>query len=82
MNIKQKCIKCGKEYNMDRIVYECVCNGLLEGNTNIYKLKNLEQFTGSKNLLIKHEGENPTGSFKDRGMTVGISLAKYSGIKR
>src|SRR5258706_6395719 len=28
------------------------------------------------NLLFKHEGENPTGSFKDRGMTVAMTQAK------
>lgn len=32
-------------------------------------------------LYLKHEGDNPTGSFKDRGMTVGISIAKYLGMK-
>ena len=28
-----------------------------------------------EHLLIKHEGQNPTGSFKDRGMTVGVTQA-------
>ena len=33
------------------------------------------------NLMIKHEGMNPTGSFKDRGMTVAISQAKRIGAR-
>ncbi len=134
MQIKQKCIQCKREYNFDRIIYQCKCSGLLEivhdlkflkklvskelfnkrlsnnkfplnsgvwrfkelvlpiedrfiisrreGNTNIYESKKLEKFTFSKNLLIKNEGENPTGSFKDRGITVGLTLAKYLGIKK
>src|SRR4030042_3893291 len=41
-----------------------------EGNTNIYKRRSLSDSTGISNLSLKHEGENPTGSFKDRGMTV------------
>ena len=39
------------------------------------------EYTGLKNFLLKHEGENPTGSFKDRGMTSGISMAKMLGAK-
>ncbi|PUA33502.1 MAG: threonine synthase [Zestosphaera tikiterensis] len=34
-----------------------------------------------KKAFIKFEGSNPTGSFKDRGMTVVVSLAKYLGFK-
>ncbi len=36
---------------------------------------------GVNNLYVKYEGSNPTGSFKDRGMTVAISMAKYLGAK-
>ncbi|WP_188596228.1 threonine synthase [Thermocladium modestius] len=32
-----------------------------------------------RDLLLKFEGANPTGSFKDRGMTVGVSIAKEAG---
>ncbi len=46
-----------------------------EGDTNLYMHKNVSGFAGVKQLYLKHEGENPTGSFKDRGMTVGISEA-------
>jgi threonine synthase len=50
-----------------------------EGNTNLYSSEKLEEYTGIKKLKIKHEGENPTGSFKDRGMTTAISVAKLLG---
>ena len=46
-----------------------------EGNTNIYNHSRLREYTGLSHVAVKHEGENPTGSFKDRGMTVGISEA-------
>ncbi|HDH40792.1 MAG TPA: threonine synthase [Candidatus Altiarchaeales archaeon] len=52
-----------------------------EGNTNLYRHEKVEQYTGIKNLFLKHEGENPTGSFKDRGMTSGISEAKRLRMK-
>jgi threonine synthase len=39
----------------------------------------LAQFTRHKKLQLKHEGENPTGSFKDRGMTSGVTQAKQLG---
>ncbi|MCM8745130.1 threonine synthase [Thermomicrobium sp. CFH 73360] len=47
-----------------------------EGNTNLYHHPRLAEWTGCPDLLLKHEGENPTGSFKDRGMTVAISHAR------
>ncbi|MFQ5406674.1 MAG: pyridoxal-phosphate dependent enzyme, partial [Candidatus Micrarchaeia archaeon] len=46
-----------------------------EGNTNSYCHEKLSEFTGVKKLFAKHEGENPSGSFKDRGITVGITEA-------
>ena len=46
-----------------------------EGNTNLYRSERLAKWTGVDSLLVKHEGENPTGSFKDRGMTVGVTHA-------
>ena len=36
---------------------------------------------GLKHLYAKHEGMNPSGSFKDRGMTVGVSMALQLGKK-
>ena len=49
---------------------------LLEGNTPLIKADNLSrQLGGNFELFIKYEGLNPTGSFKDRGMTAAISEA-------
>ncbi|MEM3926693.1 MAG: threonine synthase [Desulfurococcaceae archaeon] len=49
-----------------------------EGGT---PLINLQRVSDSRNLYLKFEGANPTGSFKDRGMTVGVTIAKYIGVK-
>jgi len=49
---------------------------LYEGNTPLIPAKNLSSFLGRDfNLFIKYEGLNPTGSFKDRGMTAAVSEA-------
>ncbi|HYB92833.1 MAG TPA: threonine synthase, partial [archaeon] len=48
---------------------------LNEGGTNLYHCKRLGSKLGLRNLYVKNEGENPTGSFKDRGMTVGLTKA-------
>jgi len=47
-----------------------------EGNTSQYRSARLSKWTGLDDLALKHEGENPTGSFKDRGMTVGVTQAR------
>ena len=52
-----------------------------EGNTNLYESARLAAWTGNDGLLLKHEGENPTGSFKDRGMTAGVTHARTIGAK-
>ncbi len=49
-----------------------------EGNTNLYHEARLDDLAGVE-VWFKHEGENPTGSFKDRGMTVGVSHARWIG---
>jgi threonine synthase len=46
-----------------------------EGNTPLLERAALAAWTGCDGLLLKHEGHNPTGSFKDRGMTVGMTQA-------
>jgi threonine synthase len=46
-----------------------------EGNTPLYSHPRLSDWVGVDTLYLKHEGENPTGSFKDRGMTVGTTQA-------
>lgn len=54
----------------------------MEGNTNLYELPRVARFVGVDCLYLKHEGENPTGSFKDRGMTTGVTQAKALGMER
>ncbi len=50
-----------------------------EGNTPLYEHPRVSEYAGVSNFYLKHEGENPTGSFKDRGMTVGVTQAKIMG---
>ena len=52
-----------------------------EGNTNLYRRAGVSRYTGVEKLQLKHEGENPTSSFKDRGMTVAVSEAVRSGAR-
>jgi len=52
-----------------------------EGGTGLHRCERLGKILGVPELYIKNEGENPTGSFKDRGMTVGIALAQSVGSK-
>jgi threonine synthase len=49
----------------------------MEGNTRLYPAGKAGEYAGLKNFLLKHEGENPTGSFKDRGMTCGVTAGQY-----
>ncbi len=53
-----------------------------EGNTNLYPAPRLAEWAGVTRLYLKHEGENPSGSFKDRGMTSGVTQARALGMKR
>ena len=46
-----------------------------EGGTRLIKCESLGRELGLKELYVKDEGGNPTGSFKDRGMTVGVTKA-------
>jgi len=50
-----------------------------EGNTALLKRDRVAEWAGVAGLSLKHEGHNPTGSFKDRGMTVGITQARRLG---
>ncbi len=54
----------------------------MEGNTNLYERSPVAAFAGVDRLFLKHEGENPTGSFKDRGMTTGLTQARVLGLER
>jgi threonine synthase len=63
-----------------------------EGNTPLYPVglencpphrsghRRIGLYAGLERLFLKHEGENPTGSFKDRGMTVGVTMARLLGM--
>ncbi|WP_049969440.1 threonine synthase [Haladaptatus cibarius] len=53
-----------------------------EGNTPLYAAPTIEEEVGVSNLRVKHEGMNPTGSFKDRGMTLGVKVAEKLGTDR
>jgi threonine synthase len=53
---------------------------LREGNTPLYELDRSARSLKLKVLLAKHQGMNPTGSFKDAGMTAAISVAKENGF--
>jgi threonine synthase len=55
---------------------------LPEGDTPLHDVPRLEEEVGVDRLRVKHEGMNPTGSFKDRGMTVGVRVAKELGVGR
>lgn len=50
-----------------------------EGNTPMYASEAISAWTGVERVTLKHEGCNPTGSFKDRGMTCGVSAARWLG---
>lgn len=52
-----------------------------EGNTPLYHHPRLSSWVGLDAFYLKHEGENPTGSFKDRGMTVGVTQAGLLGAR-
>ena len=64
-----------------------------EGNTGLYPVgrencgnhraghRQIGHYAGLDYLFLKHEGENPTGSFKDRGMTVGVTMANLLGAR-
>jgi threonine synthase len=55
---------------------------LPEGDTPLHYAPRLEDDLDVRTLRIKHEGMNPTGSFKDRGMTVGVRVAQELGVSR
>ena len=52
-----------------------------EGGTRLYAGGALGEELSLARLFVKHEGENPTLSFKDRGMTVGVSWARACGFQ-
>jgi threonine synthase len=61
--------------NLDHVVT------LREGNTPLYEMPRCAEIAGVDWLLAKHQGMNPTGSFKDTGMTAAMSVAVERGFK-
>jgi threonine synthase len=61
--------------NLDNVVT------LNEGNTPLYEMPRSAKIAGIDWLLAKHQGMNPTGSFKDTGMTAAMSVAVERGYK-
>jgi threonine synthase len=55
--------------------------GLGEGATPLIRAQRLGDAIGAPNLYLKIEGQNPTGSFKDRGMVVAVAKAIEGGAK-
>jgi threonine synthase len=54
---------------------------LREGNTPLYRLPRCARAAGVENLRAKHQGMNPTASFKDTGMTFAASAARQGNFK-
>jgi threonine synthase len=54
---------------------------LREGNTPLYELPSCARIAGLDHLFAKHQGMNPTGSFKDTGMTIAASFARREGFR-
>ena len=54
---------------------------LREGNTPLYSMPQCAAKAGVDSLFAKHQGMNPTGSFKDTGMTMAASIARQEGFR-
>ena len=54
---------------------------LAEGNTPLYEAPRCADYCGLDSLRLKHQGNNPTGSFKDTGMTVAVTQARKLGMR-
>jgi len=55
---------------------------LREGNTPLLEAPLAAEYGGLERIAFKHQGFNPTGSFKDNGMTCGVAQARRLGMKR
>jgi threonine synthase len=54
---------------------------LREGNTPLYEMPRCARISGVPRLFGKHQGMNPTGSFKDTGMSVAATFARMAGFR-
>ena len=69
-----------------REMLPALCEGhepitMFEGNTPLHAMPRCARAAGVEQLLAKHQGMNPTGSFKDTGMTVAASFARRDGFR-
>jgi threonine synthase len=64
------------------VLYEENYISLGEGDTPLLSLPRLQNKLGLKNLFVKDESSNPTGSFKARGLAAAISKAKELGVEK
>src|SRR5271166_3622165 len=55
---------------------------LREGNTPLLDAPRAAEYGGLRHITFKHQGFNPTGSFKDNGMTCGVTQAMRLGMQR
>src|SRR5262249_38634193 len=55
---------------------------MAEGDTQIWDAPRCAEYAGMNRLWFKHLGMNPTGSFKDLGMTTGVTQARRLGATR
>jgi threonine synthase len=53
-----------------------------EGNTPLYEATRSASYAGLSRLMLKHQGCNPTGSFKDTGMTTAVTQARKLGARQ
>ncbi|MEW6128711.1 MAG: threonine synthase [Acidobacteriota bacterium] len=54
---------------------------IYEGNTPLYDAPRCAEYAGLNEVRFKHQGLNPTGSFKDNGMTTGVTQAQVLGAR-
>jgi threonine synthase len=61
---------------------ECDIVTKYEGNTGLYSSNSIQQSLGIRKVWLKAQSENPSGSFKDNGMTVAVSHGRSLGYRR
>ncbi|MGG2089073.1 threonine synthase [Priestia aryabhattai] len=70
-----------KELIFPELPEECIVTKY-EGNTGLYTHQLIQDYIGLRQIYVKAQSENPSGSFKDNGMTVAVSHGKFLGYKK
>ncbi|MGG0511044.1 threonine synthase [Priestia megaterium] len=70
-----------KELIFPELPEECIVTKY-EGNTGLYTHQLIQDYIGLRQIYVKAQSENPSGSFKDNGMTVAVSHGKSFGYKK